>query len=93
MKSKISIVNDEKAGETECERKRFKKRGGRKRGESGGIEKRTSSQQGDFRLSGPPSGQGAGGEARTRDRRVSADLREDLLSTLPPTPHTREQVQ
>ncbi|GFN96447.1 hypothetical protein PoB_002295300 [Plakobranchus ocellatus] len=33
------------------------------------------SQQGDLRLSGPPSGQGAGGGARNRDRRVPADLR------------------
>ncbi|GFO32973.1 C-type lectin-related protein 4 [Plakobranchus ocellatus] len=31
------------------------------------------SQQGDLRLSGPPSGQGAGSGARTRDRRVPAD--------------------
>ncbi|GFO05924.1 transposon tf2-11 polyprotein [Plakobranchus ocellatus] len=29
-----------------------------------------SPQQGDLRLLGPPSGQGAGGGARTRDRRV-----------------------
>ncbi|GFO00004.1 hypothetical protein PoB_002650900 [Plakobranchus ocellatus] len=45
-------------------------------------------QQGGLRLSGPPSGQGAGGGARTRDRRVSADLRADSLATVPPTPHT-----
>ncbi|GFN78078.1 hypothetical protein PoB_000458400 [Plakobranchus ocellatus] len=45
-----------------------------------------SPQQGDFRLSGPPSGQGAGGGARTRDRRVPADLRADSLATVPPTP-------
>ncbi|GFN82304.1 LOW QUALITY PROTEIN: hypothetical protein PoB_000881000 [Plakobranchus ocellatus] len=32
--------------------------------------------QGVLRLSGPPSGQDAGGGARTRDRRVTADLRE-----------------
>ncbi|GFO14096.1 hypothetical protein PoB_004060100 [Plakobranchus ocellatus] len=31
--------------------------------------------QGDLRLPGPPSGQGAGGGARTRDSRVPADLR------------------
>ncbi|GFN86396.1 hypothetical protein PoB_001290200 [Plakobranchus ocellatus] len=43
-------------------------------------------QQGDLRLSGPPSGQGAGGGARTRDRRVPADLRADSLATVPPTP-------
>ncbi|GFO23846.1 hypothetical protein PoB_005035100 [Plakobranchus ocellatus] len=34
-----------------------------------------SPQQGDLRLSGPPSGQGASSGARTRDRRVPADLR------------------
>ncbi|GFO35076.1 hypothetical protein PoB_006158100 [Plakobranchus ocellatus] len=45
-----------------------------------------SPQQGDLRLSGPPSGQGAGGGARTRDRRVSADLRADSLANMPPTP-------
>ncbi|GFO26214.1 hypothetical protein PoB_005271900 [Plakobranchus ocellatus] len=44
-------------------------------------------QQDDLRLSGPPSGRGAGGGARTRDRRVPADLRADLLTTLLPTPH------
>ncbi|GFN75592.1 hypothetical protein PoB_000209800 [Plakobranchus ocellatus] len=44
-----------------------------------------SPQQGDLRLSGPPSGQGAGGGARTRDRRVHADLRADSLATVPPT--------
>ncbi|GFN92906.1 TBC1 domain family member 2b [Plakobranchus ocellatus] len=44
-------------------------------------------QQGDLRLSGPPSGQDAGGGARTRDRRVPADLRADSLATVPPTPH------
>ncbi|GFO38703.1 hypothetical protein PoB_006520800 [Plakobranchus ocellatus] len=44
-----------------------------------------SPQQGDLRLSGPPSGQGAGGGARTRDRRVPADLRADSPATVPPT--------
>ncbi|GFN95229.1 hypothetical protein PoB_002173500 [Plakobranchus ocellatus] len=39
------------------------------------VKLRASPQQGDLRLSGPPSGQGAGGGARTRDRRVPADLR------------------
>ncbi|GFO38943.1 hypothetical protein PoB_006544800 [Plakobranchus ocellatus] len=39
-----------------------------------------SPQQGDLRLSGPPSGQGASGRARTRDRRAPADLRADLLA-------------
>ncbi|GFO16717.1 hypothetical protein PoB_004322200 [Plakobranchus ocellatus] len=45
-----------------------------------------SPQQGDLRLSDPPSGQGAGGGARTRDRRVPVDLRADSLATVPPTP-------
>ncbi|GFN95812.1 hypothetical protein PoB_002231800 [Plakobranchus ocellatus] len=48
----------------------------------------SSPQQGDLRLSGPPSGQDAGGGARTRDRRVPADLRADSLATVPPTPPT-----
>ncbi|GFN80699.1 hypothetical protein PoB_000720500 [Plakobranchus ocellatus] len=39
-----------------------------------------SPQQGDLRLSGSPSGQSAGGGARTRDRRVPADLRTDSLA-------------
>ncbi|GFO28280.1 acid-sensing ion channel 4 [Plakobranchus ocellatus] len=50
-----------------------------------------SPQQGDLRLSGPPSGQGAGGGARTRDRRVPADLRADSLATVPPTPPRRHK--
>ncbi|GFO18035.1 hypothetical protein PoB_004454000 [Plakobranchus ocellatus] len=33
--------------------------------------------QGTLRLSGPPSGQGAGGGARTRDRRIPAELKAD----------------
>ncbi|GFO23700.1 hypothetical protein PoB_005020500 [Plakobranchus ocellatus] len=45
-----------------------------------------SPQQGDLRLSGPPSGQGAGSGARTRDRRVPADLRADSQATMLPTP-------
>ncbi|GFO26387.1 hypothetical protein PoB_005289200 [Plakobranchus ocellatus] len=36
-----------------------------------------SPQQGDLRFSSFPSGQGAGGGDRTRDRRVNADIRED----------------
>ncbi|GFO28293.1 dehydrodolichyl diphosphate synthase complex subunit nus1 [Plakobranchus ocellatus] len=43
-------------------------------------------QQGDLRLSGPPSGQGVGSGARTRDRRVPADLRADSQATVLPTP-------
>ncbi|GFO28272.1 hypothetical protein PoB_005477700 [Plakobranchus ocellatus] len=50
------------------------------------VEFEASPQQGDLRLSGPPSGQGAGGGTRTRDRRVPADLRADSLATVPPTP-------
>ncbi|GFO45431.1 hypothetical protein PoB_007193600 [Plakobranchus ocellatus] len=45
-----------------------------------------SPQQGDLRLSGPPSGQGAGGGAWNCDRRVPADLRADSLATVPPSP-------
>ncbi|GFN96371.1 ankyrin-3 [Plakobranchus ocellatus] len=48
--------------------------------------KKKSPQQGDLRLSGPPSGQGAGSGARTRDRRVPADLRADSQATVLPTP-------
>ncbi|GFO18036.1 cornifin-a-like [Plakobranchus ocellatus] len=47
---------------------------------------KASSQQGDLRLSGIPSGQAAGGGARNRDRRVAADLRTDPLATVRPTP-------
>ncbi|GFO19962.1 hypothetical protein PoB_004646700 [Plakobranchus ocellatus] len=36
-----------------------------------------SLQQNDLRLSGPPLGQGADDESRTRDRRVPVDLRAD----------------
>ncbi|GFN89186.1 Atrial natriuretic peptide receptor 1 isoform x2 [Plakobranchus ocellatus] len=50
-------------------------------------------QQCDIRRSGPPSGQGAGGGDRTRDRRVPADLRADSLSTVPPTPPRFSQTQ
>ncbi|GFO23376.1 hypothetical protein PoB_004988100 [Plakobranchus ocellatus] len=46
----------------------------------------SSPQQGDLRLSGPPSGQGAGSGARTRDRRVPADLRAHTQATVLPTP-------
>ncbi|GFO22383.1 hypothetical protein PoB_004888800 [Plakobranchus ocellatus] len=45
-----------------------------------------SPQQGDLRLSGPPSGQGAGGGAQTRDKGVSADLRAASVATVPPMP-------
>ncbi|GFO01870.1 dyslexia-associated protein kiaa0319-like protein [Plakobranchus ocellatus] len=52
-------------------------------------------QQGDLRLSGPPSGQGAGGGARTRDRGVPADLRAGSLSSATDAPvvmKSRENV-
>ncbi|GFO37906.1 hypothetical protein PoB_006441100 [Plakobranchus ocellatus] len=38
----------------------------------------------DLRLSGSPSGQGAGDGERARDKRVPADVRTDSLSTVPP---------
>ncbi|GFO30006.1 hypothetical protein PoB_005651100 [Plakobranchus ocellatus] len=54
---------------------------------------KASPQQGDLRLSGPPSGQGDGGGARTRDRRVPANLTADSITTVPPTPpHIRNNV-
>ncbi|GFO47609.1 hypothetical protein PoB_007411400 [Plakobranchus ocellatus] len=37
-------------------------------------------------LSGPPSAQGAGVGARTRDIKIPADIRADSLATVPPTP-------
>ncbi|GFO20427.1 hypothetical protein PoB_004693200 [Plakobranchus ocellatus] len=48
-----------------------------------------SPQQGDLRLLGPPSGQGAGGVALNSDRMVLADLRADSLTTEPRTPSFR----
>ncbi|GFO21315.1 hypothetical protein PoB_004782000 [Plakobranchus ocellatus] len=45
-----------------------------------------SQSTGDLRFLGPPSGQGAGRGARTRDRRLPADLRADSLTTVPPMP-------
>ncbi|GFO19950.1 hypothetical protein PoB_004645500 [Plakobranchus ocellatus] len=42
----------------------------------------SSPQQGDLRLSGLPSGQSAGGGARTRDRGIRADIRADSLATV-----------
>ncbi|GFN76911.1 hypothetical protein PoB_000341700 [Plakobranchus ocellatus] len=45
-----------------------------------------SPHQGYLRLLGPPSGRGADGGARTRDRRVSGDLRADSQATVPTTP-------
>ncbi|GFO37777.1 hypothetical protein PoB_006428200 [Plakobranchus ocellatus] len=43
-------------------------------------------QQGDLKLSGPPSGHGAGCRARIRNRRAHADLRAGSLPTVPPMP-------
>ncbi|GFN95502.1 hypothetical protein PoB_002200800 [Plakobranchus ocellatus] len=48
---------------------------------------------GDLRLSGPPSGQGAGSGARTRDRGVPADLRADSQATVLPTPPKRPSIR
>ncbi|GFO45447.1 hypothetical protein PoB_007195200 [Plakobranchus ocellatus] len=45
----------------------------------------------DPKLSGPPSGQGAGGGARTCDRRVPVELRADLLATVQPTLQMRRE--
>ncbi|GFN86299.1 transmembrane protein [Plakobranchus ocellatus] len=45
-----------------------------------------SSKQGDLRLSGPPSGQGASGGAQTPIRRVPVDLMAGSLFTVPLTP-------
>ncbi|GFO02909.1 hypothetical protein PoB_002941400 [Plakobranchus ocellatus] len=45
------------------------------------------------RLLGPPSGQGTGGGARTRDRRNPAGLRADSLCTVPPSPHKSMRVK
>ncbi|GFO15870.1 hypothetical protein PoB_004237500 [Plakobranchus ocellatus] len=44
-------------------------------------------QQGDIRLSGPPSGQGTGGEVQTPDGGIPPDIRADLLSTAPSMLH------
>ncbi|GFO06874.1 hypothetical protein PoB_003337900 [Plakobranchus ocellatus] len=43
-------------------------------------------------LIGPPSGQGAGGGAQTRDRGVPVDFRADSLTTVPPTSHYSEDI-
>ncbi|GFN76590.1 hypothetical protein PoB_000309600 [Plakobranchus ocellatus] len=54
---------------------------------------KASPQKGDLRLSGPPSGQGAGGRALTRDRRFPADLRAVSLAIVPPKfPTGKEEV-
>ncbi|GFN82539.1 hypothetical protein PoB_000904500 [Plakobranchus ocellatus] len=46
-----------------------------------------SPQDDDLRLSGPPSDQGAGGGARTRDIRIPVNLRAGSLCAVPPAPH------
>ncbi|GFN87198.1 hypothetical protein PoB_001370400 [Plakobranchus ocellatus] len=51
-----------------------------------GLLHKANSQQGDLSLLGLPSGPGADGRARTRDRRGPADLRADSQATVPPTP-------
>ncbi|GFO39740.1 hypothetical protein PoB_006624500 [Plakobranchus ocellatus] len=51
-----------------------------------------SPQKGDLRLYGPPSGQGADGGARTRDKRVPANLRADSQVTVPPIPSKKSQI-
>ncbi|GFN92665.1 hypothetical protein PoB_001917100 [Plakobranchus ocellatus] len=53
---------------------------------------KASLQKGDLRLSGLPSGQSAGGGARTRGRRVPADLGADSPATVPPTPCPNEKL-
>ncbi|GFO48035.1 hypothetical protein PoB_007454000 [Plakobranchus ocellatus] len=52
----------------------------------GTMQNKTSPQQGDLRLLGPPSRRGADGGVRTRARRVPADLSADSQATVPPTP-------
>ncbi|GFO35535.1 hypothetical protein PoB_006204000 [Plakobranchus ocellatus] len=47
-------------------------------------------QHGDLRLSGFSSRKGASDGARTRNRRVPADLRADSLSNVPPTPPNKD---
>ncbi|GFN84310.1 hypothetical protein PoB_001081600 [Plakobranchus ocellatus] len=53
---------------------------------SGPEELANFPQQGALRLSGPLSGQDAGGGARTRDRRIHADIRVDSLAAVLPKP-------
>ncbi|GFN99020.1 hypothetical protein PoB_002552600 [Plakobranchus ocellatus] len=68
------------------ETKKEAERGAGKRSSAIGFLYIASPQQGDLRLSGPPSGQGASSGAQTRDRRVPTDLRADSLATVPSTP-------
>ncbi|GFN85483.1 hypothetical protein PoB_001198900 [Plakobranchus ocellatus] len=67
-------------------KKRKNKWGGIRRNTLLCMNAQASPQQGDLRLQGPPSGRGADGGARTRDRRVPADLRADSQATVPPSP-------
>ncbi|GFO30740.1 hypothetical protein PoB_005724500 [Plakobranchus ocellatus] len=64
-----------------------KEDGRRNQTQKSADRRRFCPQQGDLRFLGPPSGQGAGGGAGTRDRRVPADLRAFSLATMPPTPN------
>ncbi|GFO37073.1 hypothetical protein PoB_006357800 [Plakobranchus ocellatus] len=50
------------------------------------LDIETSPQQGDLSFSDPPSGHGTSGGARTPNKRDPADLRDRLLSTVPPRP-------
>ncbi|GFO29874.1 hypothetical protein PoB_005637900 [Plakobranchus ocellatus] len=57
------------------------------------LNRSSSGGQGDLRLSGPPSGKGIGGEARTYNRRVPADLKVGSVSTVPSTPQISPNVK
>ncbi|GFO21184.1 hypothetical protein PoB_004768900 [Plakobranchus ocellatus] len=58
-----------------------------------GFLYKASPQQGDPRLSGPLSGQNAGGGTRTCDRKFHADLRADSQATVLRTPPDNEEEQ
>ncbi|GFN86945.1 hypothetical protein PoB_001345100 [Plakobranchus ocellatus] len=75
-----SCTADTNSGKTERVKERTR-RGERE------ADRDIASPQGDPRLSDPSSSQGAGGGARTRDRRsIPADIRADSLATVPPMP-------
>ncbi|GFO40599.1 hypothetical protein PoB_006710400 [Plakobranchus ocellatus] len=52
-----------------------------------------SRQQDDRKLSGPPPGKGAHGGARTRDRRVPADIKADSIKTMKIARRITEQIR
>ncbi|GFO32449.1 hypothetical protein PoB_005895400 [Plakobranchus ocellatus] len=52
-----------------------------------------SPQQGDLMLLGPPPGRGADGGARTRDRRLPADLRMDSQATATYAPKEEHELK